>query len=330
MLNKNFILSRIYPFLNKNNELSEAQFFELFGNLEQKEQYEIINIMIDNNIDYVEEKEEESSLSYVTEYRDLKHISNEMLCHMAQNGDQSATAALIENNKLFIYKIALQINYSFNQHSLSMDDLFQEGCLGVLEAIKNFDITKDNKFITYSWYWIKQRITRAIMDTGFIIRIPVHKFEKMIRILNCLKQNQNATHKELSFILETISENEVLELLSIYENYLNTTSLNLLIDEDSTTELRELLPYEPDITLEDKIIYNSLKTELNNVLSTLNSREQRILELRFGILDGKEHTLEEIGSIYKVTRERIRQIEAKAFKKLRHPSRANRIKDFID
>lgn len=338
MLNKDFILTLIAPLLNCKNEISESEFFELFGNLEPKEQYEVINIMIENNIDYVDEKEEETKelqkldlfVSTATEYKNIKSLSNELLCHMAQNGDKTAMSAIIENNRRFIYKIALHVNRVFKQNSLSIDDLFQEGCIGALEGVKNFDTTKDIKFVTYSWHWIRQKITRAIIETGYVIRIPVHKFDKMIKVLNCQKQNIDASTAELSCILGDMYEDEVIELLIISENYLNTTSLNSLVGEDQSTELADILPFVPEMTLEDEIMFSSLQTEICKVLHTLTAKEQRILELRFGIEDGRERTLEEVGTIYNVTRERIRQIEAKALRKLRHPTRLKKLKDFLD
>lgn len=338
MLNKDFILSLISPLLNSKNELSEAEFFELFGHLEQKEQYEVVNIMIENNIDYIDEKEEESKeldktnlfVSTSTEHRALKNLSNELLCHMAQNGNPYAVSAIIENNKRFIYKIALKVNDVFKQNSLSLEDLFQEGCIGVLEAIKCFDTSKDIKFVTYSWHWIRQKIGRAIMDTGYLIRIPVHKFDKMIKVLNCQKQNIDASTAELSNILGDINEDEVIEVLIISENYLNTTSLNVLVGEDHSTELADILPHEPEMTLEDEIILHSLQEEINKVLQTLTTREQKILDLRFGITDGDVRTLEEVGEICNVTRERIRQIQANALRKLRYPSKSKKLKDFLE
>ena len=339
MLNKEFILSRITPYLNKARELSESEFYELFRDLSHKEHYEIINIMIENNIDYIDEKQEEMdalcqtsllSSSPTIDYEKLKNISNEVLCVMAQNGDASALSALLDKNKRFIYKIALQANYSFKQNSLTLDDLFQEGNLGAIEAIHHFDVTQDIKFVTYSWHWIRQKITRAIMDKGFLIRIPVHKFDKMIKVLNCQKQNQYTTPKELSILINDLSEDEIIELLIISENYINTTSLNTLVGEDHSTELAELLPHNEEITLEDEIMSKMLQLELTTVLSTLKDRERQVLELRFGLVDGKQRTLEEVGEIFHVTHERIRQIEAKALRKLRHLTKTLRLKDFLN
>ena len=337
MLNKEFILNRIKPVLNKNREISEIEFLDLFGNLTHIEQYEIINIFIENDIEYVDEKEDETNAlnqiqhlqisSPVINYKRLKNITNEQLCVMAQEGNQSAMEALLDNNKRFVYKIALQISHSYKQNSLTIDDLFQEGNIGAMEAVQHFDVTKDNKFVTYSWHWIRQKIVRAIMDKGYLIRIPVHKFEKMIKVLNCRKNNIGASSKELSLILDGISEVEINELIIISENYLNTSSLNVLVGEDQTTELAELLPCNDNCTLEDTVIQKLLKLEIDTLLSILTDRERRIIEFRFGFVGGKEYTLEEIRQEFNVTCERIRQIETRALRKLRNHSRSKKTKE---
>lgn len=340
MLNEEFILNLIMPHLNDKKELSEFEFNELFSDLTRQEQYEIINLMIQHDIEYVDEKSEETAilgratvlstpLTFLN-HKQLMYISNEQLCVMAQNGDRNAMAALLEKNKRFVYQMAYKLSNQYKHNCLSLEDLFQEGNLGLMDAARNFDISKDNKFTTYSWHWIRQKITRAIVDTGFIIRVPVHKFEKMMKLFHCQRLNPDATAEELSKLLDGISVQEIYELRVISENYINTTSLNVLVGEDESSELADFIPSDSEISLEDEVAGIILKENIARVLTTLKTRERNVLELRFGLTDGQEHTLEEVGVAFNVTRERIRQIEAKALKKLRHPARAKILKDFLN
>lgn len=337
MLNKEFILNRITPILNKKREISEAEFLELFGALERKEQYEIIDILIENNIEYVDEKEEETKqmdklpilATPNVQYEQLKNISNEMLCHMAQNGDTNATATLVEKNKRFIYQVATQVAKNFKENALTIEDLYQEGVLGILASINHFDESKDIKFVTYSWHWIRQKVERAIIDSGFVIRIPVHQFDKMIKVLACQRKNAHATVEDIAELLPEFSKDEIVDLLMISANYLNVTSLNTLVGENQDSELIEFVPCVDEILPEDLVISSAMQGELFNLLNRLNCREQEVLKLRYGLTGEREQTLEEIGRKYHVTRERVRQIEEKALRKLKYYTRFKSIDDFI-
>lgn len=343
MLNEQYILSLIRPRLNIKRELSEVEFFELFSELDRQEQYEVINIMIEHEIELVEEKEEETkeldnaSILHTDgtgkDYRRMMQLTNEQLCVMYQQGDTTALTALVEKNKRFVYQIAMKIDKEYRQQSLTVEDLYIEGNLGLIEAAKKYDVKMDYKFTTYSWYWIRQKIVRSAMDTGYMIRIPVHLFDKLIKVNNCRRRHIGCSFSELLQYLNDEDEmnltSDRLEKLIAYSDlYINTISLNDVVGEDGDTERIEFVPDE-NIDTEDIVIGECLKNDLTTALNALTERERTILDLRFGLSSGIEMTLEQVGEIYNLTRERIRQIEKKALKKLRHPSRLRKLKDYL-
>lgn len=343
MLNEQYILGLIKPYLNSKRELSEFEFFELFSRLEKQEQYEVINIMINNDIDYVDEKEEDTKeLEKVQvlqpqdsgkDFRKMMGLTNEQLCVIYQQGDSAALAALIEKNKRFVYQLAMKIGKEYRQQSLTIEDLYMEGNLGLIEAANKFNVSMGYMFTTYAWHWIRQKIVRTAIDTGYIIRIPVHLFDKLIKVNNCRKRHQDASFEELLEYFRTEDDMELSpgkfdELIAYSDLYLNTSSLNDVVGEDGETERIEFIPDE-SVAVEDVVIGEQLKEDIRAVLNTLTERERKILEMRYGLRDDHERTLEEVGAIYGVTRERIRQIEAKALRKLRHPSRSRKLKDYL-
>lgn len=343
MLNEQYILSLMHPYLNSKRELSEFEFFELFSGLDRREQYEAVNIMIKNDLDLVDEKEEEtkeleSADILKTEdtgkdHRKMMQLTNEQLCVMFQQGNTIALAALMEKNKRFVYQMAMKIAKEYKQQSLTVEDLYMEGNLGLIEAAKKFDVEMDYKFTTYSWHWIRQKIVRCAIDTGYMIRIPVHLFDKLIKVNNCRRRHSGASFSELLDYLRTEDEMElspgILEELIAYSDlYMNTVSLNDIIGEEDDTERIEFVPDEK-MNTENVILGECLKRDMREVLNTLTERERKVLDLRFGLTSGHEMTLEQVGKIYNVTRERIRQIEAKALRKLRHPSRSKKLKDYL-
>lgn len=343
MLNEQYILSLIRPRLNSNRELSEIEFLEFFSELARREQYEVINIMIKHEIELVDEKEEETkeldnaSILHMDgtgkDYRRMMQLTNEQLCVMYQQGDTAALTALVEKNKLFVYQIAMKIEKQYRQQSLTVEDLYIEGNLGLIEAAKKYDVKMDYKFTTYSWYWIRQKIIRSAMDTGYMIRIPVHLFEKLIKINNCRRRHVDCSFSELLQYLNNEEEmnltSDGLEKLIVYSDlYMNTVSLNDIVGEEDDTERIEFIPDE-NINTEDMVIGEFLKNDLSAALNTLTERERTILDLRFGLSSGNEMTLEQVGEIYNLTRERIRQIEENALKKLRHPSRLKKLRDYL-
>ena len=346
MLNEEYVLKLIEPYLNSKRELSEFEFFELFSELTRREHYEIVKLLIKHDIDYVDEKDEEIEQleiadglfrsSESTDYKNLLHLTNEQLAVMAQSGDNAAVSALIEKNKRFIYQLVKRQQKQHPNISMTEEDLFQEGCVGVIKAIEKFDASLDYYFLTYCGNWIRQMISRNIVDSGYMIRIPVHMYEKTVKITSYRQANPLLNQTELIDLIigtETAAEKpitptEILKCLSMADYYLNTTSLNVFVGEAQEIELMDLLPDTETISLEEIIVDRELREVINRLLKTLTPREGEIIRARFGIETGIPLTLEAVGRIYNVTRERIRQIEAKAIRKLRHPSRAKYLKGF--
>ena len=349
MLNKDFILHELQPFLNEEREISAAEFESLFSGLPLQEQYEVINIMIDHNIDYVDEKKGNSrgqkspgvtvavSASHSTGnrkedgYWKLLNLTNEQLCVLAHRGDDRAKAALLRKNEGAVREAAFRKMKGFSKTNLTMDDLIQEGYIGILKAIERYDPKQGTKFITYCEYWIHQQMARAAVDTGYSIRLPAHFYERLVKVSRCRRLHPNADAKELAALLadDELTVEKIREAVAWSELYLNTASLNAPIGEENDTELQDLIPDEGQKSTEDTIAAAMLREKVAEVLSTLTPREEKVLRLRFGFEDGRTRTLEEVGAYFNLTRERIRQIEAKALRKLRHPSRAEKLRDFL-
>lgn len=346
MINEEFVLVMIEPYLNSKRELSEFEFYELFSGLNRKEQYEVIDIMIRNDIDYVDEKVEESrifSQALILEmnndkdnYKKLLHLKNEQLCVMYQDGDLIALTALIDKNKRFVYQLAWKLHNQYNQITLSIDDLYEEGNLGLIEAAKHFDVSMDNQFITYCWHWVRQKITREVMESGFMIRLPVYVFENIIKINKYRKLYPMADVDKLLEMLneektlnKMISKEELQNYFLYADAYLNTSSLNVLVGEDNDSELMDYIPNGAKC-VEDNVIDNILAEDITAVLQSLKPREAQVINMRFGLDGNPPMTLETIGKYFSVTRERIRQIEVKAMKKLRHPTRSKKLENYME
>ncbi|SFK81762.1 RNA polymerase primary sigma factor [Lachnospiraceae bacterium KH1T2] len=330
--------------------LSEAQMEVIFEELE-KNNVEILKINgsdepTDSELDLEEEEGEDmenldlsvpDSVSiedpvrmYLKEIGKVPLLSAEEEIDLAQrmeNGDEEAKKKLAEANLRLVVSIAKR----YVGRGMLFLDLIQEGNLGLIKAVEKFDYRKGYKFSTYATWWIRQAITRAIADQARTIRIPVHMVEtinKLIRISRQLLQElgREPTPEEIAKEMN-MPVDRVREILKISQE---PVSLETPIGEEEDSHLGDFIQDDQVPVPADAAAFTLLKEQLGEVLETLTDREQKVLRLRFGLNDGRARTLEEVGKEFNVTRERIRQIEAKALRKLRHPSRSRKLKDYLD
>ncbi|GAA3404356.1 RNA polymerase sigma factor RpoD [Paenibacillus hodogayensis] len=267
---------------------------------------------------------------YLKEIGRVQLLSGEAEVELAKRineGDEDAKRQLAEANLRLVVSIARR----YVGRGMLFLDLIQEGNMGLIKAVEKFDYSKGFKFSTYATWWIRQAITRAIADQARTIRVPVHMVEtinKLIRISRQLLQElgREPTPEEIAKEMD-ISHEKVREIMKVAQDPI---SLETPIGEENDSNLGDFIEDQDATAPADAAAFELLKEQLEDVLDTLTEREENVLRLRFGLDDGRTRTLEEVGQVFGVTRERIRQIEAKALRKLRHPSRSKRLKDFLE
>ena len=337
----------------KNLKLTDEQ-YELVVRVLEKNDIDVLQVVEDDDtdrhdddIDMIEENSEEEpdllDLSvpdsiniedpvrmYLKEIGKVPLLTAEEEIELAkrmENGDEEAKKRLAEANLRLVVSIAKR----YVGRGMLFLDLIQEGNLGLIKAVEKFDYNKGFKFSTYATWWIRQAITRAIADQARTIRIPVHMVEtinKLVRVSRQLLQElgREPTPEEIAERME-IPVERVREILKISQE---PVSLETPIGEEEDSHLGDFIQDDNVPVPADAAAFTLLREQLKEVLGTLTEREQKVLRLRFGLDDGRARTLEEVGKEFNVTRERIRQIEAKALRKLRHPSRSRKLKDYLD
>ena len=371
-MNEQLIIEMARPYV-KDGSITYEEFDHIYEMLSLKEKYAVVEILYNNGIDLIDADEQADGEKFVLDadddvydgsedaatddnfdvryddglFRDtglkvqkpenvvvnkVVKQSNEILCVMIQQGNLQAEQDLCVKNKKLVDKYVLAYEKRY-RHRLDFDDLEQAGFIGLIRAAKKFDIGKGNSFSTYAVWWIKQAITREIMEHGFVIRIPVHMMERINKVATIENRfsELNRDERIVKVMDETgYPEEWVRECMMLKEYVLTYSSLNVTIGEDESVELGEFLSDDGAIPIEEMLENRELRRMLDDVLDTLPGREEKIIRLRFGFEDNRQWTLEEVGKIFNVTRERIRQIESKALRKLRHPSRSRKIKSFLE
>ena len=367
-MNEEIILGMVKPYI-KDSTISYDEFDQLFSILSRKEQYIVCEVLFNNGISLVDrhiaedalvldiDDEENLAEDSSTDDFDVRydkelfrdkiysgthteelalnkkvHQSNEILCHLIQQGNRQAMQDLCIKNHRLVSKYAFAYKKQY-ANRLDFEDLEQVGFMGLIKAAQKFDLSHGNSFSTYAVYWIKQAISREIMDHGYAIRIPVHMMErihKIVAIDNRLAESDIPISERISSVARElgISKDDVKEALALRNNYLLYASLDTPVGEDQDSVLGDFLPMDETLSVEQIVLDNELRHELGTVIATLKPREQKILKLRCGWDDNRPRTLEEIGNLFGLTRERIRQIETKAIRRMRHPSRSRLVKIF--
>ena len=334
----NLFSSCVEIIVNKNiDKIKNDDLYDIFSNdnicliIEKYCEIHNINININiNDFDISKIPADDSVKMYLVEISQIPLLSSDEeieLFKRMENGSKYARERIIESN----LKLSVWVAKKYSGRGMPLLDLIQEGNAGLIKAVDKFDYTRGYKFSTFATWWIRQAITRAIADQARTIRVPIHMVEninKMVRIQRqlTLELNREPSDEEIAKKMG-ISVEKVREVIKISQE---PVSLETPIGEEEDSHLGDFLKDESSLSPEEYTENEILKEEIKEVLQTLQPREQEVLELRFGLIDGTSHTLEDVGKRFNVTRERIRQIEAKALRKLRHPSRAKKLRDFLE
>ena len=327
-------LDKIYEFLENNGvdvlrteeeELDEELFLEEGMEEEEEIDMEHIDLSVPEGVSL-----EDPVRMYLKEIGKIPLLTTEAEIALAKRmelGDKEAGKRLAEANLRLVVSIAKR----YVGRGMQFLDLIQEGNLGLIKAVEKFDYTKGYKFSTYATWWIRQAITRAIADQARTIRIPVHMVESINRLIRVSRQllqelGREPFPEEIAERME-IPVERVREIMKISQE---PVSLETPVGEEEDSHLGDFIQDDNVPVPADAAAFTLLKEQLEEVLGTLTEREQKVLTLRFGLEDGRARTLEEVGREFNVTRERIRQIEAKALRKLRHPSRSRKLKDYLE
>lgn len=303
----------------------EPENLEELSKVEQLEQLEQIEVSVSDTISY-----DDPVRMYLKEIGKIPLLTSEeeiTLAKKIEKGDEEAKKRLAEANLRLVVSIAKR----YVGRGMQLLDLIQEGNLGLIKAVDKFEYRKGYKFSTYATWWIRQAITRSISDQARTIRIPVHMVETINKIIRTSREmvqvlGREPKPEELAKELDM----EVVQVQKILKMAQDPVSLETPVGEEDDSHLSDFIQDENTPLPAEAAAYTMMKEQLLEVLSTLNEREQKVLRLRFGLDDGRNRTLEEVGQEFQVTRERIRQIEAKALRKLRHPSRSKKLKDYLE
>ncbi len=306
-------------------EYLEAHNIEVLGNLSELDEEVKIDFSLPEGISM-----DDPVRMYLKEIGKVPLLSADeeiVLAKRMEQGDEEAKRKLAEANLRLVVSIAKR----YVGRGMLFLDLIQEGNLGLIKAVEKFDYTKGYKFSTYATWWIRQAITRAIADQARTIRIPVHMVETINRLMRISRQliqelGRDPQPEEIAELMD-MPVDKVRDIMKISQE---PVSLETPIGEEEDSHLGDFIPDENVLVPSEAAAFTLLKEQLIEVLDTLTEREQKVLRLRFGLDDGKARTLEEVGKEFSVTRERIRQIEAKALRKLRHPSRSKKLKDYLE
>ena len=343
------VLSAIGELITENKRSGSITTIQLIDKIEKfevtpVEMEEIYKIFDDSGVQIIDEAERDKDIydqllkevsmddpvkMYLKDIGKVPLLQPEEETELAKRmmeGDEKAKRMLSEANLRLVVSIAKR----YMGRGMQFLDLIQEGNLGLMKAVEKFDYSKGFKFSTYATWWIRQAITRAIADQARTIRIPVHMVEtinKLIRVSRRLLQELGREPQPEEIAKEM--DLEVSRVIEIQKIAQDPVSLETPIGEEEDSHLEDFIPDERSTAPTDAVSYTMLKEQLIGVLDTLTPREEKVLRLRYGLDDGKPRTLEEVGREFDVTRERIRQIEAKALRKLRHPSRSKRLKDYM-